>query len=143
LLNAASLAACAQRAHHDRMTTVSSSRRLRLLLIAAFLGALAFTGYHAMRFVADTIYWRQHRDEPIERWMTIGYVAHSFHVPPHILQQALGMPLRPDHRPIGRIADETGTTTDAITAKLNHAIIHVRPPYPPPAPPPHPAAPKK
>ena len=117
------------------MTQTSSSRRIRYLLLAAFVVALAFTGYHVVRVTYDAIYWSQHRDEPIERWMTIGYVAHSYHVPPHILHQALGLPLHPDHRPLGKIARDVGTSLDAITAKLDYAIVHARPPYPPPGPP--------
>ncbi|MBN8809306.1 MAG: hypothetical protein J0I47_13875 [Sphingomonas sp.] len=120
--------------------TETPSRRWRALLIAAFVAALAFTGYHVARVTYDTIYWSQHRDEPIQRWMTLGYVAHSYHVPPHILHQALGLPPDPDHRPIGRIAHDRGTTVAAIAVKLTDAIVHVRPPYPPPGPPPRPTA---
>jgi hypothetical protein len=107
----------------------------RRLLIALFVAILAFTGYHVVRTVTDAIYWNAHRDEPIERWMTIGYVAHSYHVPPHILHQALGLPPAPDHRPLGRIAQDSGRSMTAITAALTDAIVHARPPYPPPGPP--------
>jgi hypothetical protein len=111
------------------------SRRLRLLLIGAFLLALGFTGYHVVLAVNAAIYWQQHRDEPIAGWMTIGYVAHSYHVPPHILEEALGLPHHPDHRPIGVIARAQGRTTETVAATLTNAIVHVRPPYPPPGPP--------
>lgn len=110
-------------------------RPLRRLLIAAFVIALAFTGYHIVRTVNAAIYWNQHRDEPIERWMTLGYVAHSYHLPPHVLNEALGLPARPDHRPIGVIARARGESVDAIAARLRYAIVHARPPYPPPGPP--------
>ena len=123
--------------------TQSRTLRLRLLLAAALVIALAFTGYHAMRLTYDAMYWHEHRDEPIERWMTLGYVAHSYHVPPHVLHQALGLPIRPDHRPIGRIARERGTSVDAIKAKLTYAIVHARPPYPPPGPPSRPTQPPR
>ena len=107
-------------------------------MIALFVAVLAFTGYHAVRTVSDAMYWNAHRDEPIERWMTIGYVAHSYHVPPHILHQALNLPPMPDHRPLGRIARDSGRSMTQIEAKLMHAIVHARPPYPPPGPPPRP-----
>jgi len=113
--------------------------RQRRILIALFVAILAFTGYHAVRTVSDAIYWNAHRDEPIARWMTIGYVAHSYHVPPHILYRALGLPPEPDHRPLGRIAQESGRTMAQIEAQLTYAIVHARPPYPPPAPPPKPS----
>ncbi|WP_233150743.1 hypothetical protein [Sphingomonas mollis] len=103
--------------------------------MALFVAVLAFTGYHAVRTVGDAIYWNAHRDEPIERWMTIGYVAHSYHVPPHILHRALGLPPEPDRRPLGRIAHDSGRSMTEIEARLTYAIVHARPPYPPPAPP--------
>lgn len=110
----------------------------RKALIALFVAVVAFTGYHAVRTVSDAIYWNAHRDEPIERWMTIGYVAHSYHVPPHVLHQALNLPPMPDHRTLGRIARDSGRSMHQIEAKLIYAIVHARPPYPPPGPPPRP-----
>ncbi len=120
------------------MMTMKVTRKQlwRRLLIGLFVAVVAFTGYHAVRTISDAIYWNAHRDEPIERWMTIGYVAHSYHVPPHVLHQALSLPPAPDHRPLGRIARDSGRSVADIEAKLTYAIIHVRPPYPPPGPPP-------
>jgi hypothetical protein len=75
--------------------------------------------------------------------MTIGYVAHSYHVPPRILHAALNLPPTPDHRPLARIARDSGRSMSQVEAKLIYAIVHVRPPYPPPGPPPPPAAPSR
>lgn len=111
-------------------------RLSRRILLVLFVLVVAFTGYHAVRMVGDAIYWSAHRDEPIERWMTIGYVAHSYHVPPHVLEQALNLPMKPDRRPLGQIAKDSGVSMDEVRAKLTDAIIHARPPYPPPGPPP-------
>lgn len=111
----------------------------RRLLALAFLLALGFTGVYVVRTVADAIYWNEHRDEPIEGWMPIGYVAHSYHVPPHVLFGALGLPFAPpDHRPIAVIAREREQTVDQLAMRLRYAIVHARPPYPPPPPPPKP-----
>lgn len=115
-----------------------SPRRGRRLLIILFVAVIAFTGYHLVRTVSSAIYWQQHRDEQIERWMPIGYVAHSYHVPPWILERALGLPHKPDPRPLGRIAKEQRRSFDDVVARLNDAIVHARPPYPPPGPPPRP-----
>jgi len=114
---------------------MTRNRPWRKALIVLFVAVLAFTGYHAVRTVSDAIYWNAHRDEPIERWMTIGYVAHSYHVPPHVLHQALNLPPTPDRRPLGRIARDSGRSMTQIEAKLMYAIVHARPPYPPPGPP--------
>ena len=48
---------------------------------------------------------RLRTDEPIRSWMTVPYVAHSYHVPPYVLYQALGLPPTPrDRRPLMAIA---------------------------------------
>jgi hypothetical protein len=106
-------------------------------VLAAFLLVLSGTGLYAVHTVREVRYWRTHRDEPIRGWMTIGYVAHSYHVPPYVLCQALGLPCRPpDRRPLREIAREQNRSMDEIRAILQDAITHARPPYPPPPPPP-------
>lgn len=98
---------------------------------------LGFTAFHAVHIVRDVIYWHYHQDEPIRGWMSIGYVAHSYRVPPHVLYQALGLPHKPlDRRPLREIARSQRRSMDEIRALLQNAIIHARPPYPPPPPPP-------
>jgi hypothetical protein len=101
-----------------------------------FLLVLGFTGLHAVRTIRDAIYWHSHQDEPIHGWMNVGYVAHSYSVPPHVLYKALGLPYRPpDKRPLREIARSQQRSMDQIKAILQDAIIHARPPYPPPPPP--------
>jgi hypothetical protein len=107
------------------------------VLVAALAIVATFTVVQVVRSVNSFLYWRIHADEPIERWMRIGFVAHSYHVPPHILHQALGIAIwPPDHRPLDRIAQARGMSFETARAKLLYAIVHARPPYPPPAPPP-------
>ena len=106
------------------------------LVLAAFLFIIGFTGLHAFRFVRDAVYWSYHRDEEIRGWMPVGYVAHSYRVPPHVLYQALGLPHRPpDKRPLREIARAQNRSMDEVKAVLQDAIVHARPPYPPPPPP--------
>ena len=65
--------------------------------------------------------------------MTVGYVAHSYRVPRHILYQALGLPYNPpDKRPLRVIAKSQNRSMDQIRAILQDEIAHARPPYPPP-----------
>lgn len=107
------------------------------LVLAAFLLIIGFTGLHAFRFVRDAVYWSYHRDEEIRGWMPVGYVAHSYRVPPHVLYQALGLPHKPpDRRPLREIARAQNRSLDEVKAVLQDAIVHARPPYPPPPPPP-------
>lgn len=116
----------------------ATKRAGRRLLLIAFVIALAFTGFHIVRTVRDAIYWHQHRDEPIQGWMNVGFVAHSYHVPPHVLLMAIGLPPGPppDRRPLSVIAGAQGRSMDQLQASLQNAIVHSRPPYPPPPPPP-------
>lgn len=115
----------------------AGDRLARAALSIAFLCAIGFTGFHIFRTVRDAIYWNAHRDEPIAGWMTLGYVAHSYHVPPHILFLALGMqPGPPERRNIATLAAARGQSVERVSAVLTDAIVHARPPYPPPAAPP-------
>ena len=111
------------------------------LVVLAFVLVVSFTGIFAIRTVRRAIYWHRHQDEPIRSWMSLGYIARSYGVPPWVLYQALGLPPRtggPDRRPIREIAREQHRSVDEVIAILQNAIVHARPPYPPPGPPPHP-----
>jgi hypothetical protein len=106
---------------------------------AIALGFLLFLSvgvFFVVRAVRPAIYWHYHQDEPIRAWMNIGYVAHSYRVPPHVLYKALGLPHKPpDRRPIRDIARSQNRSVDEVIAILRAAIIQARPPNPPPSPP--------
>lgn len=108
------------------------------VMVLAFVVVVAGTGLFAVRAVRRAVYWRLHQDEAIRPWMNLGYIAHSYRVPPWVLHQALRLPPKPDRRPIREIAREQGRSVDEVIAILQDAIVHARPPYPPPsaAPPP-------
>ena len=105
-------------------------------LALSFLMAVSVTVFFVVRAVRPMIYWHYHQDEPIRAWMNVGYVAHSYHVPPHALYQALDLPHKPpDKRPLREIAKAQNRSMDEIRTLLMDAIVHARPPYPPPPPP--------
>ena len=106
------------------------------LVVLAFVLVVSVTGLFAVRTVRRAIYWYYHQDEPIRPWMNLGYIAHSYSVPPWVLHQALGLPPKPDRRPIREIAREQHRSVNEVIAILQDAIVHARPPYPPPGPPP-------
>lgn len=106
------------------------------LVLLAFALMVSFTGLFAVRTVRRAVYWHYHQDEPIRAWMNLGYIAHSYRVPPWVLSQALDLPPKPDRRPIREIAREQHRSVAEVVAILQNAIIHARPPYPPPGPPP-------
>lgn len=108
------------------------------LVVLAFVLVVSFTGLFAVRTVRRAIYWHYHQDEPIRPWMNLGYIAHSYSVPPWVLHQALGLPQKPDRRPVREIARAQNRPVDEVIAVLQNAIVHSRPPYPPPGPPPPP-----
>jgi hypothetical protein len=106
------------------------------LLILAFLLVVAFTAFFAVRTVRRAVYWHQHRDEPIRGWMTVGYVAHSYRVPPHVLYAALGLPGKPDRRPLRAIARDQKRPVSEVIADLQRAIEQYRSQYSAPHSPP-------
>ena len=107
------------------------------VLALAFLLSLSVAVFFIVRAVRPAIYWHYHQDEPIRGWMNVGYVAHSYHVPPHVLYRALGLPHKPpDRRPLREIAKAQNRSMYEIRAVRLDAIVHARPPYPPPSPPP-------
>jgi hypothetical protein len=94
----------------------------RLLLIA-FAVAATLTLFFAVRTAAFYIYWSGHQNVPIEGWMTIGYVAHSYRVPPLELQEALGFDRDdPNRHPLGRIARDMGISLDELINRVEAAL---------------------
>ena len=111
------------------------------LVVLAFVLVISFTGFFAVRTVRRAIYWHRHQDETIRPWMSLGYIAHSYGVPPRVLYQALGLPPKPggpDRRPIREIAREQHRSVDEVIGILQDAIVRARSPYPPPGPSLHP-----
>ncbi len=110
----------------------------RWLILVAFLLAACFAGVFAVRSVRHAIYWTRHRDEVIRPWMSVGYVARSYRVPPHVLYRAINVdPIPHDRRPLRNIAHEQNRPFEAVSADLQKAIADFRahpdrfPPSPP------------
>ncbi len=104
--------------------------------------AVTATGFFTVRSVIFTRHWK---DRPqgqlvIEGWMTPGFVAHAWHVPPQVLFDALNAPRHPTHPlNLDELAVEKGMTTEALIAELQLVLqaydAEHRPPPPPEAPP--------
>jgi hypothetical protein len=109
------------------MIRLRALRFRQWLLLVAFVVAALGSAVFATRFVVQTIYWSTHREEPIERWMPVGYVAHSHGVQPSLLFEVLELPAGQwDRRPIGEIAAKKGVPFDEIKAELEAAIADAR-----------------
>ena len=96
-------------------------------VVAAFILVAGFTAFQASRAVRHALYWSHHRDEPIHGWMSVGYVARSYQVPPHLLYEALGLQHQPhDRKPIRQIATEQNRPVREIIDVLQAAIARAR-----------------
>jgi len=108
--------------------------RKKWLLVLAFIASAVLTVVFGLR----AVHRRPHRriDEPIRPWMTVTYVAHSYHVPPHVLYEALGVQHKPhDKLTIARVAREQNRPVHAVISDLMAAIERARPPTPGASPP--------
>ena len=99
----------------------------RWLVLGAFIFVLGFTGLQTLRTVRHLSQAQYRRDEEIHGWMTIGYLAHSYHVPPPVLKQALGLPDSPvDTRPLSEIAKSQGRSLNELIVSLQTVITQAR-----------------
>jgi hypothetical protein len=113
--------------------------RREWILLVLFLVALTVTSLFAARAFRRAAYWRAHRDETIRPWMSVGYVAHSYRVPPPLLYRAIGVePGPPDRRPLRDIAAEQNRSVDLLISELQLTIIEFRKSHHPPDGPPPP-----
>ncbi|GAB4270375.1 MAG: hypothetical protein Kow0013_22590 [Pararhodobacter sp.] len=103
----------------------AQNRTLRWLIRGGFVLTLALTAFFAVRTVVLAIYWTgpEHRDQPLEGWMPLGYVARSWDVPRDVLREAAGLEegTQP-RRNLDMIARDGGISTDALIARLMAAI---------------------
>lgn len=117
-------------------------KQQRYILLGALVAALAVTGLFTVRTLHMVRHMRGGPAEEIRPWMPIPYIAHSHHVPPHILVEALGLKMdSPDSRgPIEAIARRQNIPVSDVIVKLDAAIkqFHASPPGPPPPPTPRP-----
>jgi hypothetical protein len=89
--------------------------------------AIGFTAFSTFRAARRAAYWREHRDQPIESWMTVGYIARSYQVSPHIVLQAIGLQANvPDRRPLFEIAEAQGRAVESLIADIEVAILEER-----------------
>lgn len=93
--------------------------------LIAFVLAAAVSLFFILRLGMFWIYWSDpaHRDQPIEGWMTPGYVAYSHHIPKDVIDDTLGLtPGRHPRKTLDDIAEESGRTVEELTILLNAVI---------------------
>lgn len=102
-------------------------RRHPLLVLAFVLaacGATFFTG----RIIWSAVYWAQHRQEPVQPWMTVGYVGRSWQVPPREIDARAGLPLPVKGHPLTlqQIADQRGVPVAEIVALVEATVAVIQ-----------------
>lgn len=97
------------------------------LLFLAFAVALGLAVLFAGRTTAFYIYWANHRDAPLQEWMTTGYVARSYSLDREELRLALGLePSVRDRRTLLQIAAQKGIPVSQLIAEIEAAIAAAR-----------------
>jgi hypothetical protein len=110
----------------NRMVTLW---RARPWLTSAFLLACAVTLFFAGRFTVYTVYWATHQEQPVQAWMTVGYVARSWGLDGREIDALAGLPLpevkgRP--QPLSEIAADRGVPVSEVIAEVEAAVATLR-----------------
>lgn len=92
-----------------------------------FVAAALLTIFFTIKIIGGVIYWSQHRNAELEPWMSIGYIAHSYRVPPRVLADALALTRdEAKHKPIGEIAEDAGMEFPRLRSEILTAIDTAR-----------------
>jgi hypothetical protein len=106
---------------------VAQPRRQTLLLILGLCLAIAATFFFGYRAGRTARHIRQ-QNEPIKSWMSVPFVAHTYHVPEDLLFQAIHVAPNPrDHRPIRDIARAEKLPSAELIGELRNAIASAPP----------------
>ena len=93
------------------------------LALLGFLAGALVTIVFVARLGLFALYWSdpRHREMVPEPWMTPGFIAHSWHLPPEDVAAQLGLTEKPDGKPptLGEIARDTGEPLDALLTRLD------------------------
>ena len=98
-------------------------------LSGAFAFALALALFFAARLVTGAVYWAGHQSEPVQAWMTVGYIGHSWGLDPRQIDLIAGMPL-PDGHPLtlSEIAARDGVPVSEVIARVEAAVVQLKSP---------------
>ncbi len=99
--------------------------RSRPFLTTAFLLACALTLFFAVRFVVQAVYWSSHQEEPVQPWMTVGYVARSWGLDPRELDALAGLPMPEEKghsQPLSEIAKDRKVPVEVVIEAVETAV---------------------
>ncbi len=110
--------------------------RLHPKALSGFMLAAAVTLFFVVRIVLSAIHWSDpaHFHEPVKSWMTIGYVAKSWHLYTKDIDAAAGLPPPVKGHPltIRAIARQRGVPEAEIIKLVEDAVAALRKPGPKP-----------
>ncbi len=94
------------------------------IAFSGFLAAAAVTLIFIARITTSALYGANHRDESVKPWMTVGYIAKSWHLDPARIDLLTGLPGPKDHGPwtLAQIARARGVEVAAIIKQVNDTI---------------------
>lgn len=98
------------------------------LAVIGFVLASAATVFFAVRFLVFTVYWSDptHQNQPLEPWMTVSYVVHSWQVPSEQVLKALGLRQMPPHRTsLAELATEMGISKEILLDRLSAVLTNL------------------
>ena len=99
------------------------------VLASLFALALILTLFFAGRFVAQVVYWSDpaRQEQEVEGWMTLRYVARSWHLPVPELYEAAGLPQpqRGNRRTLEQLAAERNVPVAQLIAEVEAAIARL------------------
>lgn len=106
------------------------------ILATAFVLALALTLFFGFRVVTGLAGWHHPPDEPIQPWMTVGYVAKSRGLNPREIDAIAGLPMPVDGRPftLQEIANARGQPVKVVIGQVYDAVDELKGANPPQGP---------
>lgn len=112
--------------------------RARPVLVSCFVLACAATLFFGVRFAAQAVYWSNpaHREQSVQGWMTVGYVARSWGLNGRDIDAVAGLPLPQEKghpQPLSEIAADRGVPVQTVIDAVERAIeqLRVQPPFQP------------
>lgn len=109
------------------MQAVKKLWRTHRLTLSAFVLASAVTLFFLVRFVVGLVYWSVHENEPVQPWMTVGYIGRSWHLNPRVLDAEAGLPPPAGHPlTLSEIARDRGVPVATVIAEVEAAIVRLK-----------------
>jgi hypothetical protein len=100
------------------------------VLTTAFALAALLALVFAANVVWRIIYWEFHEDEPIESWMTVGYIGRSWDLNPRLIDEVADLPTPEEAggRPqtLAETARRRGVPVEEVIAEVEAALAQLK-----------------